>query len=406
MPPIKTKRRGFSVWAANDSASDATWPITAVMKTNNFQTNLTLKKCSKTDMGLSHLTALQNKRLSVLQASTSSFKADTSSKVSTGLDSFGGNFNLQLEDSDMLSDHDELDNLETEEEERKLLSQLQMEGSFNINKSLSEKQHKAVNQSFNGSVMDNSMDNSIVTKKKKRAAVIYDSDQDDVDDRSYLDNSFQVLVASTPKLVSSVRTPLRSRKSVGGNTSVASRRSLILSIVEDMEKIKDNQEITSEEEEEDDVSERHSDEAEEDLTGSTHDALQVEETLDTEGEEDVEEEEADVQGEEDDEEYSESVDDVEESEQEMTSNMEESSSEPELASDEQMDQCTADGVKLSSKGILSEEESFESPGKEYQSKGKPDDALSCFLRAIDIQPGDPEVQLMTIQLYRQMSQRS
>ncbi|KAI9543742.1 DNA excision repair protein ERCC-6-like [Dissostichus eleginoides] len=397
--------------AANDSAGDGNMAYFTAVDEDEQLSNETShsRNDSKTDMGLSHLTALQNKRLSVLQASTSSFKADTSSKVSTGLDSFGGNFNLQLEDSDMLSDHDELDNLETEEEERKLLSQLQMEGSFNINKSLSEKQHKAVNQSFDGSVMDNSMDNSIVTKKKKRAAVIYDSDQDDVDDRSYLDNSFPVLVASTPKLVSSVRTPLRSRKSVGGNTSVASRRSLILSIVEDMEKIKDNQEITSEEEEEDDVSERHSDEAEEDLTGSTHDALQVEETLDTEGEEDVEEEEADVQGEEDDEEYSETVDDVEESEQEMTSNMEESSSEPELASDEQMDQCTADGVKLSSKGILSEEESFEAlvrRGKEYQSKGKPDDALSCFLRAIDIQPGDPEVQLMTIQLYRQMSQRS
>ncbi|KAI9544328.1 DNA excision repair protein ERCC-6-like [Dissostichus eleginoides] len=241
--------------------------------------------------------------------------------------------------------------------------------------------------------------------------VVIELDQSGSDEEDAQQNlRGHVLGASTPKLVSSVRTPLRSRKSVGGNTSVASCRSVILSIVKDMEKIKDNQEITSEEEEEeDDVSERHSDEAEEDLIGLTHDELQVEETLETEGEEDVEEEEADVQGEEDDEEYSESVDDVEESEQEMTSNMEESASEPELASDEQMDQCTADGVKLSSNGILSEVESFGAlvrRGKEYQSKGKPDDALSCFLRAIDIQPGDPEVQLMTIQLYRQLSQRS
>ncbi|KAK5919909.1 hypothetical protein CgunFtcFv8_023767 [Champsocephalus gunnari] len=171
----------------------------------------------------------------------------------------------------MLSDHDQLDNLETEEEERERLSQ--MEGSSNMNKCLPEKQHKkAVSQSFNGnsSVMDNSMDNFIVTKKKKRAAVI-------------------------------------------------------------------------------------------------------------------------------------------ESKQEITSNMEESTSESELASDEQMDQCTAGGVKLSSNGILSEEESFGAlvrRGKEYQSRGKPDDALGCFLRAIDIQPGDSEVQLMTIQLYRQLSQRS
>ncbi|KAK5870589.1 hypothetical protein PBY51_003525 [Eleginops maclovinus] len=376
---------------------------------------------SKIDLDLSHSTALQNKSLSVLQASTSSFKADKSSNQDgTGLESFGGNFNLQLEDSDTPSDPGDLDNQDTEEQERELLSQLQMEGSFNINKSLCEKQHKeAVSPSLtrNNSETDSSMDHSIVINRRKRAAVIRDSDEDDeddVDDGSHLENSFQVLGASTPKLVSSVRTPLRSRKSVGGNTSVASRKSFILSIMEDMENNKDgstdNQEMNSEDEE-DDVSERHSDEAEEDFIGSTHDEIQLEETLDIEGEEDVEEEEAEVKGENeyDEDDDAESVEDIEESEQEMSSNMEESTSELELASDERMDQCTADGVKLSRNSVLSEDESFDAlvrKGKEYQSKGKPDEALSCFLRAIDIKPGDPVVQLMTIQLYRQLSQKS
>ncbi|XP_071062381.1 DNA excision repair protein ERCC-6-like [Pseudochaenichthys georgianus] len=161
--------------AAKDSESDGSMAYVTAADEDEQLSNETShsRNVSKTDLGLSHLTALQNKRLSVLQASTSSFKADTSSNVSTGLDSLGSNFHVQLEDSDMLSDHDQLDNLETEEEERELLSQ--MEGSSNMNKCLPEKQHKkAVSQSFSGnsSVMDNSMDNFIVTKKKKRAAVI------------------------------------------------------------------------------------------------------------------------------------------------------------------------------------------------------------------------------------------
>ncbi|XP_031165163.1 DNA excision repair protein ERCC-6-like [Sander lucioperca] len=367
---------------------------------------------SKMDLGHSHVTPLQNKRLSVLQASCSSFKADTSSRVSTGLESFEGNFHLQLEDSDMFSDHDVLDLQETAAEERKLLSQLQMEGSFDINKSLSERHGTALGQSLNGaSEMDESMNESIVVTKKKRAAVIYDSEEEE-DDRSQLNNSFQALGASTPKSTPSGPTPLRSRKSVGGNLSVASRRSLLLSIIDDMENHKE--EMTDEDEEDDDISERHSDEAEEDdVVASTPDELQLEktvgETLNTEGEEEEEEEEEveeEVEEEKDDE-YSVSADSANVSGQELSSSMEQSTSEPELASSERMDQCTVDaGVKTK---LPVEEESFDSlvsKGKACHSQGKLDDALGFFLRAIDIKPGDPEIQLMTIQLYRQLSQRS
>ncbi|XP_034547313.1 DNA excision repair protein ERCC-6-like [Notolabrus celidotus] len=381
------------------------------------QTNGTphAKPDSKMDAGLPRVTPLQNKRISILQASNTSFKTNTSSRASPGLESFEGNFNLQLEDSDMFSDQDVQDHQEeTEAEERELLSQLKMEGSFDVNKSLSERQHKeALRQSFNNapdSEMDESVHDSIVPAKKKKAAVIYDSEEEDDDDErkemnSRLESSFQVLGASTPKSVpnGSTSTPLRSRKSVGGNTSVASRRSLVQSIIEDME----NQNEDSGDE--DDFSESHSDEAEEDdIIGSTHDDLQLEETvgetLNSEGEEEVEEEEMEEEEEEEDD--SRSGDAVDESEEGTSSNMEESTSEAELASSERIDECTADtGVNI----MKVEDESYDSlvsRGKENYSKGKLDDALGFFLKAIDIKPGDPEIQLMTIQLYRQLSQRS
>ncbi|XP_049906668.1 DNA excision repair protein ERCC-6-like [Epinephelus moara] len=503
--------------------------VTAVDEDEQLLTGTSHSKYdSKMDLGHQHVTPLQNKRLSALQASMSSFKADTSSRASTGLESFEGNFNLQLEDSDIFSDHDVLDQ-QTEEEEKKLLSQLQVEGSFDINKSLSERQQReALMQSLNNghaSEMDESND-SIVTFKKKRAALVYDSeeqdddDDDDDDDRSQLDNSFQALGASTPKSAPSGPTPLRSRKSTGGNTSVASRRSFLQSIIDDMDN--HNQDVSDESKEEDiigstqdelrleeshyqdsadgeedDISERHSDESKEEyIIGSTQEELQLEETVlyDSEEEEEEEEdeeeedddrsqldnsfqvlgastpksapsgstplrsrkstggntsvascrsllqsiiddmdnhnqdvsdesEEEDIIGSTHDElqleetvgetlntEGEEEEDEDDESGQGSSSNMEESASEPELASGERMDQCTVDeGVKMNGTEEVMEEESFDSlvsRGKEFCSKGKLDEALGFFLRAIDIKPGDPEIQLMTIQLYRQLSQRS
>uniref|UniRef100_G3N7Y2 Uncharacterized protein n=2 Tax=Gasterosteus aculeatus TaxID=69293 RepID=G3N7Y2_GASAC len=50
--------------------------------------------------------------------------------------------------------------------------------------------------------------------------------------------------------------------------------------------------------------------------------------------------------------------------------------------------------------------SLVSRGKQSHSEGKLQEALSFFLRAVDLKPGDPEVQLMTIQLYRRLSERS
>ncbi|XP_070821425.1 DNA excision repair protein ERCC-6-like [Chaetodon trifascialis] len=380
---------------------------------------------SKVDLERLHGTPLQNKVLSVSRASNSSFKADTSSRVSAGLESFQGNFNLQLEDSDMFSDLNVLDDQETEAEERKLLSQLQLEGSFDVNKSLSERhQTEALRQSLSNiqsSETDESMNDSIVTTRKKRAAVISESDEDDCDDcdrqefsRRQLDDSFQLLGASTPKSMPTGSTPLRSRKSIGGNTSVASQRALLQSFIEDMKSpeqdTEDEDEGDDDDDDDDDFSERHSDQAEEEnIISSTHDEFQLEETigetLNTEGEEEEEEEE---------EEDFESADGVDESGEEMSNDLDDSPNEPELASSERRDQHSVD-ARAKTNGtkdvVMSEDEDegydfLVGRGRASYNDGKLDDALSFFLRAIDIQPGDPEIQLMTIQLYRQLSQRS
>ncbi|KAM7017671.1 DNA excision repair protein ERCC-6-like isoform 2-T2 [Tautogolabrus adspersus] len=388
--------------------------VTADDEVEQLNQTANSKNDSKMEFALPPVTPLQNKRLSMLQASNTSFKADMSSRAGSGLESFEGNFNLQLEDSDMMSDHEVLDHQETEAEERKLLSQLQMEGSFDVNKSLSERQHKeALEQSLNhtrDSEMGASMNDSIVVPKKKRAAVIYDSEEEeDSDDderqeeKSQLESSFQVLEAPGLESAPNSSTPLRSRKSVGGNTSVASRRSLHQSIIEDID------DLNSDMGDDDEMAESRSDEAEEeDIIGLTHDELQLEETvgetLNTEGEEEEDMEE--VEEEEEEEETNQN------SEEEMSSSLEESTGDPELESSEGIDQCTVDsGVKTDNAQdiIKFEKDSYDSlvsRGKENYNKGKLDDALDFFLRAIDIKPGDPEVQLMTIQLYRKLSQRT
>ncbi|XP_068594558.1 DNA excision repair protein ERCC-6-like [Brachionichthys hirsutus] len=350
------------------------------------------KYYSAMDVGHPHTPPLQNKRLSVLQASSLSFKADTPSRIGTGFESLEGNFDLQLEDSDM-SEKDVLDHQGTEAEERKFLSQLQMDGSFDVNKSLCERRLKVSQNgtSINGvhtPEMDDSVDESIVTAKKKRTAVIYDSDDD-----GQLENSFQVLGASTPKCVPSGSALIQSRKSIGGNGSVASRRSFVQSVIDDVE--------NDDEDDDEEISATSSDDTEEeDVVGATPDELQLEETVgETLNTEEEEEEEED-----DDEEEEE-----EESADELMSDLEESTSDPELASSERMDQCTVDVEAKTNRakdGI--EPESYDclvGKGREFYSKGKLDDALGYFLRAIDIKPGDPEIQLLTIQLYRKLSQR-
>lgn len=260
-------------------------------------------------------------------------EGDSSSEESFHPDSSRGNFQLQLEDSGAVEDE------EMEEEEQKLLAKLLMDGSFNVNKSLSE--------SWSRRQEDTSMEDSVVGVRKKRAPTIQDSDEEEL--KSPLDGSFQVLEASTPKSAA----PRHSRKSVGGNASVVSRRSLLQSIIQDVE---------DEDEDDEDVSgfkseERNMDELQTDMNG---------ETLNMEEEEEAEEGSS------------------------LNLQIEE---EPECQRKEEP-LCAAESYEVLVK-----------KGKESYSQAKLDEALSFFLRAIDIRPGDPEVQFMTIQLYRQLSQR-
>ncbi|XP_053737684.1 DNA excision repair protein ERCC-6-like [Synchiropus splendidus] len=374
---------------------------------------------------------LQNKRLSQLQKNESIY-ADASSEVSGGPESFGGNFNLELEESDMFSEHNDLDQKESEdreveEEEKRLLSQLLLEESFDVDKSLSEHQrHVDIQQSLHeqqAASIVGSMNDSIITTKKKKAAIIYDSEEEDEDagegekeedvgqadfTRSCFDNS--LLGASTPKSALSSSTPLRSRKSFGGNTSVASRRSLIHSIIEDIDNANMDDENTAG---------THSTEPEEDdIIGLTNDESEEPsgETLNSEEEGSDDGDDHDDDDDDDDDDYEEEEGHTVSTNEDTNGEMEESSSEPELGSSERMDQYTVDpGVKtngLKLNGVNSSSHSTDSydslvaKGRENFSQGKLAEALELFLRAIDINPGDPEIQLMTIQIYRNLSQKS
>ncbi|XP_029985665.1 DNA excision repair protein ERCC-6-like [Sphaeramia orbicularis] len=295
----------------------------------------------------------QNQSLSLFQTSCSGSRADTSSTENPGLESFEG-FNLQLEDSD--GDHVQDDD-RAEDEQRKLLLQLQADGSFDVQKSLSERRH---NGTHDVCEMDTSANDSVVAFKKKRTAVISDSDDEEDEDQQF-QRSFQLLRASTPK-----STPVRSRKSVGGNTSVASRRSFILSIIDDME---NQDELMSSTEAE-----------EENALGLMRDEPSGE-TLNTED------------------------DREDDREDDQEDDREESTAEEELESTEMMERCAAEEA---SSDLVPESQDYEglvSRGRSFRSGGKLEEALSCFLKAVDIRPGDSELQLTVIHLFQQLSRR-
>ncbi|CAN9512878.1 unnamed protein product [Ophioblennius macclurei] len=149
---------------------------------------------------------------------------------------------LQLEDSNMFSGQD---GPETETEEQRLLSQLQIKGSFDVSQLLSEKLHMELDQTSleNGHThnTESSVDGSIVAVNKRRARVIYDSEEDDPDDL-VLHSFSHVLQASTPKSGTSSGPESRRRRSIGEGVSVASRQSLLQSIIQDMEEEEEEEE--------------------------------------------------------------------------------------------------------------------------------------------------------------------
>lgn len=380
------------------------------------------------------LTPLHRKRLSNLQLSHVSLNGEASSLMASQnlQKSLEGNFNLLLDDSenDMSTDHDLVEEPDVEAQEVNLLSKLQIQGSFDVDKSLLEfkREHRISLNNSHVPESDQSLNESLIITKKKRAAVMYDSEEEGIDEELQMQSShFQVLGASTPKSLSPGRTPVRARKSIGGNCSVASRRSMIESIVEDVDN--DSEEEGDEEEQFSENGSRVVDGVIEDTSVYSGDDLELDETkgetLHTENEEDENEQETD---------FSASLD-ASESGGDAEFRMEESM-DPESApvhSETSGFDKTANSSTQSSNGsemmtnvssqgsgrVLvdheaptvepifdSDDNSYDalvSRGKQCYSEGKLQGALDLFLKAMDISTGDMEIQLLVIQLYRKMS---
>ncbi|KAM4696078.1 DNA excision repair protein ERCC-6-like [Rhinophrynus dorsalis] len=207
--------------------------------------------------------------------------------------------------------------------------------------------------------------------------------------------SIKGMTASTPKLDKSISNSLfPQRRSLQGRRSIASRRSLIQVAVEEAEDVNDtidNSSVEESEGEEDkliteeakDVGEEESVEPEEEPAGET--LPQEESILDSS------------------EEYESDSFLVKSDSKQEDSTTDESTGEVELSSGERMD-CLAQ-ENMSKQGVSLNVDHYASlvkRGKELKDGGKLKEALACFLEALDIKSGDPEIMMMTLNLYRQL----
>ncbi|XP_056313671.1 DNA excision repair protein ERCC-6-like [Danio aesculapii] len=168
------------------------------------------------------------------------------------------------------------------------------------------------------------------------------------------------------------------------------------------------------------ASETHADDSEEELIGDHRESYKISESSEAD-ESVVEEEEPSGEtlnteesemGEE--EERAELIADQEQ--EEWQSAVLESTGDVELDSNETMDQCAPKTVPLETRilPVCSTNTAAEASenkykllvlsGKQSLAEGRKQEALDFFLKAIDINTGDPEIQLLIIQLYRQLSQ--
>ncbi|NWI23100.1 ERC6L protein, partial [Sula dactylatra] len=200
--------------------------------------------------------------------------------------------------------------------------------------------------------------------------------------------------ASTPKCDRSIVKAIFSpHLTNSGNRSTASRRSLINKVVDEVEDIGEIMGATDEDDDDDDC-----DEEQDDL---------------------VEEEAEECSGEEEEEPAGETLDTAEESfhvdsmpsEQseadETESSQDESTGDAELQSGEQIDYFTQENVSKkevgpSSSPAIGDYNALVDSGKKLKDDGKLQEALNCFLQALDIKSGDPEVMVMTLNLYREL----
>ncbi|XP_035263612.1 DNA excision repair protein ERCC-6-like [Anguilla anguilla] len=365
--------------------------------------NLSVDLDSKVDECDPAVRCQTNSKWSVLQESDIDNEGyiEESWKANSELESFQGNFNLQLEDSAEETFPEKVNGSLVEENPG---LKLQMEASLCTEREQSSTENESADCISEDPTDEPSFMYSM--KKKKTMRVIYDSEDEEenyndghgnLHVKSSFNEPLKGVECSTPKPVKTASFLLSStphRKSIGLNASVASRRSLVESMLDDVEDLLEDMD-TEEAEQSGDAPQS---------TGSVSESVMEEEepsgeTLNTESEE--KESQSSF---------------VHTGEPEMTdgdSPLEESTGDYELASGESMEQCTQ-GQKqgnsvatIISKSAHVPDDEYEHllrTGKECYSAGKLKEALDLFLKAIDIRSGDPEIQLLTIQLYRQLSQ--
>lgn len=384
-----------------------------------------------------------------------------------------GNFNLQLEDSADMFSVDEEDVREVEESvaEESPEFQLQMDISgerleeasihdsrrevkqnnseiSNYNKSEVCNHSNAEVSNCNGEVSkhesllrirsapDTPADDSFVhSVRRKKRQVISDTEEEEEEDESEkpcltsspLADGLHRLGSSTPK--STLTEGARLRRSL--NTSVASRRSFVVSMLENEsdEESAETSEDKSKSYETSEASESRADESVEEEEEPSEDktkSYEISEASETHADESLVEEEEpggetlnteESKSDEELEEVEESVESRED--QEWHGTMLDSTADVELDSSEMMDQCApkifppeSDILPVSATSIdvtaaKASEDTYESlvlSGKRSLAEGRKQEALDFFLKAIDLNTGDAEIQLLIIQLYRQLSQ--
>ncbi|XP_009088715.1 DNA excision repair protein ERCC-6-like [Serinus canaria] len=198
--------------------------------------------------------------------------------------------------------------------------------------------------------------------------------------------------ASTPKYdTTRAKAIFSPQLNNSGNRSNASRHSFISRLVDEVEDIGEIMGTTDEEDDGDEEQDGLVEDEAEECTGESAEPEEEPsgETLDT-GEKS-------------------SHTDSMESEQSEAEEMEESTGDTELQSGEQIDYFTQESSSEKdigqSSSPLADYNTLVHSGKKFQNDGKLQEALDCFLQALDIKSGDPEVMLLTLNLYRQLTQK-
>ncbi|RLV84242.1 hypothetical protein DV515_00016316 [Chloebia gouldiae] len=205
--------------------------------------------------------------------------------------------------------------------------------------------------------------------------------------------------ASTPKYdTTRAKAIFSPQLNNSGNRSNASRRSFISRLVDEVEDIGEIMGTTDEEDDDEEEEEKQDGLVEDEAEECTGESAEPEEepdgkTLDTSEESS----------------HTDSVESEQSEAEETESLQEESTGDAELQSGEQIDYFTQESS--SEKGIgqssspAADYDTLVQSGKKLQNDGKLQEALDCFLQALDIKSGDPEVMLLTLNLYRQLAQK-